>query len=173
MDIKKIDEKLLREAIVKVKEGKAAFVKNVSGCEIDRDKVKLYRLKDGEELLVDKELNVHFLDNMNTNKNIDVETVCSGHGEDPTIGFNYKGKRPISEIKKVLTTIPDTNIRYDSQIVRHAVPLKNGFKIKRGGEEYTLCGIEESHEDYFFIRGTRNGSKTWWNKVSGTLSRLK
>ena len=173
MDIKKIDEKRLREAMAKVKEGRAAFVKNVSGCEIDRDNVKLYRLKDGDELLVDKELDVHLLDSMNANKNIDVETVCSGHDESPTIGFNYKGKRPISEVKNTLESVPNTNVTYDSQIVRSVIPLKNGFKIKRDGEEYTLCDIEESHEDYFFIRGTRKGNKTWWNKVSDTLSRLK
>ena len=173
MDINKIDEKRLREAMVKVREGRAAFVKNVSACEIDRDKVKLYRLKDGEELLVDKELDVNFLDSMNANKNIEVETVCSGHNEGPTIGFNYKGKSPISEVKDTLKSMPNTNVTYDSQIVRTAVPLKNGLKIKRDGEEYTLFGIEEIHQDYFFIKGTKNGSKTWWNKVSNTLSRLK
>ena len=60
-----MDEKRLREAVAKVREGSAAFVKNVSGCKIDRDKVKLYRLKSGEELLVDKELDAHLLDRMN------------------------------------------------------------------------------------------------------------
>lgn len=169
-----MDEKRLREAVAKVREGSAVFVKNVSGCKIDRDKVKLYRLKSGEELLVDKKLDTHLLDRMNENKNIDVETVCSGHtGESPTVGFNYKGKLPISEVKNILATMPDTKITYDSQVVRIAVPFKDEFKIKRDGEEFTLCSIENVHQDYFFIRGIRKSNKTWWNKVSNTLSRLK
>ena len=174
MDVNEMDEKRLREIMSKVKTGRFTLVKNVSSCKIDKDKVKLYRLKDGEELLVDKELDVHFLDNMNANKNIEVETICSGHDkESPSVGFNYKGKRPISDIKDILATIPDSNITYDSQIVRTAIPLKDEFKIKRGGEEYTLCGIEYTHEDYFFIRGARKGNKIWWSKVSNILSKLK
>ncbi len=174
MDISEIDEKKLRDVLAKVKEGRAAFVKNISSCEINRDKVKPYRLKDGDMLWVDKELDLRILDNMNANKNIEVESVCSGHaGESPTVGFNYKGKRSISDVKNVLTKIPDTNVTYDSQIVRVAVPLKKEFKIERDGEEYTLCGLKDIHQDYFFIRGTQKGNKTWWNKVSSTLSKLK
>ncbi len=174
MDINKIDEKKLRDILAKVKEGKATLVKNVSSCEIDRDKVKLYRLKDGEELLVDKELDTQLLDNINANKNIEVENVCSGHiGESPTVGFNYKGKRSISDVKNILTKIPNISVTYDSRIVKVAIPLKNEFKIERNGEEYTLCGIEDIHQDYFFIRGTRKSNKTWWNNVSKTLSKLK
>ncbi len=168
------DEKKLIEAMTKVRAGKAVFVKNISGCKVDMDAVKLYRLKNGEELLVDKELDVNLLDKMNANKNIKVETVCSGHtGEFPTVGFNYKGKRSIVEIKRILTNIPDIDFTYDSQIVKRAVPLKNGFKIKRGREEYTLCGIESELQDYFFIRGTKKGNKIWWNNVSRILSKLR
>ncbi len=174
MNISEIEEKRLRDVISKVKTGRFALVKNVSSCKIDRDNVKLYRLKDGEELLVDKELDVHLLDNMNANKNIDVETICSGHNKEfPSVGFNYKGKRPISDIKDILGAIPGVNVTYDSQVVRTAVPIKDEFKIKRDGEEYTLCGIEDVREDYFFIRGTRKSNKTWWNDVSNILSRLK
>jgi hypothetical protein len=174
MSTNKIDEKRLIDMISKVKTGRFTLIKNVSSCKIDRDKVKLYRLKDGEELLVDKELDVHTLDSMNANKNIDVETICSGHDKEfPSIGFDYKGKRSIRDVKDILATIPDTNITYDNQIVRIATPVKNEPKIKRNGEEYTFCSIEDISQDYFFIRGTRKGSKTWWNNVSNTLSKLK
>jgi len=174
MDINEIGEKRLRDILTKVKEGRAALIKNVSSCEVDRDKVKLYRLKDGKELFVDKELDVHLLDNMNANKNIEVENVCSGHaGESPVVGFDYKGQLSISDIKNILTKIPNTNVTYDSQIVRVAVPLKNEVKIERNGEEYILYDIENIHQDYFLIRGTRKGNKTWWDNVSKTLSKLK
>lgn len=165
---------MVRDIVSKVQTGRFTLIKNISNCEIDRDKVKLYRLKDGEELLVDKELDERLLDNINANKHIEVETICSGHDKGfPTIGFDYKGKHSIHEVKDILGTIPDTNIIYDSQTIRAAIPIKNEPKIKRNGEEYTLCGIEEVHQNYFFIRGTRKGSKTWWNKVSNTLSKLK
>jgi hypothetical protein len=174
IDINKMDEKHLREIMSKVKTGRFGLIKNVSSCQTDRDKVKLYRTKDGEELFVDKELNTRLLDSMNANKNIDLETVCSGHDKEfPTMGFNYKGKRSIREIKDILNTIPDTDITYDSQIVRTAIPIKKEPKIKINEEEYTFCGIEDVHQDYFFIRGTRKGGKTWWGNVSDTLSKLK
>ena len=165
-------EKLLK-AMAKVKEGKASFVKNVSACEVDRNNVKLYRLKGGEELLVDKELDTHILDSITANKNIEVETVCSGHDEGPTVGFNYKGKLPTRDIENALRSIPNADVTYERQILKVAVPPKKEFKIEMDGEEYTLLNIKEIRQNYFFIKGTRKGNKTWWNNISNTLSKLK
>jgi hypothetical protein len=174
LDINKMDENQLREIISKVRTGKFALIKNVSSCQIDKDKTKLYRTKDGDELFVDKELDTRLLDSVNINKNIEVETVCSGHDKEfPTIGFDYKGKLPIRDVKDILNTIPDTNITYDRQMTKALKPVKNVPKIKRNEEEYTLHSVENICQNYFFIMGTQKGSKTWWNKVSDTLSKLK
>lgn len=167
------DNKRLEEALCKVREGKAAFF-NLSSCEIESDKVKPYYTKDGDKFLVDKELDVRLLDKINANKNIELENVCSGHNkEPPKLGFNYIGKQSISNIKEILSKLPDSEITYNSQLIRTAVPLKDEFKIKRDGEEYTLCEMKEVHQDYFFIKGKRIRNKTWWNKVSNTLSDLR
>ena len=174
LDINKMDEKQLGEILSKVRTGRFSLVKNVSSCQIDRDKVKLYRTKDGDELFIDKELDTHLLDSMNANKNIDVETVCSGHDKEfPTIGFDYKGKRPIREVNNILSTIPNTDVTYDRQMIKTLKPVKDEIKIKRNGEEYNLYGVENIYQNYFFIMGTRKGDKTWWNNVSNSLSKLK
>jgi hypothetical protein len=112
----------------------------------EHPKTKLYR-----RFRVDAELDTKILNILNSNKYVQIISVCSGHKipsepntmnwkNIPGVSFYYEGKLTNNQTLSILRKIPDTKIFYQSA---------------------------------FHIKGKSKGTSTWWRNVSKVVSNLK
>jgi len=129
----------------------------------ESNKTKSYR-----KIHVDVGLNTRILDKLNSNKNIQITSTCSGHmnrigiNRNPKISFRYLGKLTENQILIILKKIPNSNVEYSSS------KTLNEFAKRHGGEGDNICG-------FFRIQSTKftpEGKLQWWKDVSSVVSRL-
>jgi len=122
---------------------------------------------------VDKNLDTGILDMLNSNRNIEITSVCAGHlhpteeeeiyqGNFPIIVFNYKGNLNDNQVISILRRIPNA-------IIGHTSKSELLKFHKRFGNPH---GFNIQEMRLFDITGTAKGSSLWWRNVANVVSRI-
>lgn len=116
-------------------------------------------MKPYKDMMVDADLSCSDLDAINSLKDIQISSVCSGHGnKKATLIFTYRGDKDISNVLKILYALPNIKVKLRwglSTISLHRSKLKNV-------SPYAYFG--SSLQKNFVLAASR-ANKTWLKDI--------